>query len=230
LGELALGIETSHELGGIALVRGDECIAEVRSKAKLKHSEELIFLIDSVMKAAGSALEDVSLVAVSIGPGSFTGLRVGLATAKGLCFSRGVPLMDVPTLDALASMVRCERMPVYTIIDAKRGELYWARYEAEDGVQRRTAGYGALTPGSLIEQITSEALVVGSGLDRYRDFILENARAPINLIEPNPRFPSPAAVSKLGVERIRSGITVDIDSVEPIYIRPSDAEAGRRNT
>jgi len=227
--EVILGIETSHDLGGVALTRGEECIKEVPSSARLKHSEELVILIDTALKTSGLTLEDVDGIAVSIGPGSFTGLRVGLSTAKGLCLSTGLPMLVVPTLDALASIVKLESAPVHAIIDAKRGEVYWASYEFSGECQRRTGGYEAVSPEGLIERISSEVLLLGSGLDRYREFILENARVPVRLIDPNPRFPSPTAVSLLGYEKLKSGVAQDMGSVEPIYIRPSDAETGRRS-
>jgi tRNA threonylcarbamoyladenosine biosynthesis protein TsaB len=227
---LLLGIETSHDLGGVALVRGRECLVETSSTGKLKHSEELLILINTALGSSHLALEDVDGIAVSIGPGSFTGLRVGLAAAKGLCLSRAKPLIGVPTLDALASMVRDEEVPVHTIIDAKRGEVYWASYELRDGVQRRIGGYEALSPQGFAERLTSEALVVGSGIERYRDTILQSARVPVRLKDPNPQFPSPTAVAILGLERLESDNVDDVSIIEPIYIRPSDAEAKRRQT
>ena len=222
-----LGIETSHDLGGVALVSGRECMAEVLSTGKLKHSEELVILIERAFECSGLSLDDIGGVAVSMGPGSFTGLRVGLATAKGLCLSKGIPLAGVPTLDALASMVGEEPVPVHAIIDAKRGEVYWGSYDLRNGQLRRTEGYEALTPESFAERLTSEALVVGSGLDRYKDSIIRIAQAPVRLKEPNPRFPSPTAVSVLGAEKLEAGVIEDIGAVEPIYIRPSDAEVKR---
>jgi tRNA threonylcarbamoyladenosine biosynthesis protein TsaB len=227
--DVILGIETSHELGGVALAEGGACLEEVLSTDRFKHSEELILLVDRALKSSGLGLPDIGAVAVSIGPGSFTGLRVGLAAAKGLCLSREIPLVAVPTLDALASMVRHESVPTHAVIDARRGELYWASYESDGDVQKRTADYSALTPRDLMDHIKSESLVVGSGLDRYRDFILKNARVPIRFIEPNPRFPSPEEVSILGSHMLKAGAVVDTDSVEPIYIRPSDAETARGN-
>jgi tRNA threonylcarbamoyladenosine biosynthesis protein TsaB len=228
--KLLLGIETSHDLGGVALVRGRECVAEALSTGSLKHSEELLILVKRAFESSHLGLEDADGIAVSIGPGSFTGLRVGLAAAKGLCLSRAIPLIGVPTLDALASMIGDEAVPVHAIIDAKRGEVYWASYELRNGVQRRTGGYEALSPENLAEQLTSKALVVGSGVERYKDAILQSARVPVRLKEPNPQFPSPIAVAILGLERLEAGNIDDVGTIEPIYIRPSDAEAKRRQT
>jgi tRNA threonylcarbamoyladenosine biosynthesis protein TsaB len=164
-----------------------------------------------------------------MGPGSFTGLRVGLATAKGLCLAGGIPLVAVPTLDALARMVdeREQSRSVHAIIDARRGEVYWASYEFVKGEQRKTGGYLALSPAQLTERLIGDTVLVGSGVDRYKDYIRNNVRCQVRFIDPNPRFPTPMLISILGLEKLRAGDVVEIDSAEPIYIRPSDAETRR---
>jgi len=227
--KLVLGIETSHDLGGVALADEGGPVAEALSTERLKHSEELMNLIDATLESAGSGFEGVDGIAVSIGPGSFTGLRVGLATAKGVCLSRGLPLAAVPTLDALARMCSESSVPVHTIVDAKRGEVYWSSYEFESGVQKRTADYLALTPQRLVEVISGRTLLIGSGVDAYRDFIIGNAKDRVVFMNPNPRFPSPSIIAVMGLERLRAGQAEAIESLEPIYIRPSDAETKKRN-
>lgn len=226
---LVLGIETSSELGGVALANEAGAIVEKLTEKRLNHSEELIRLIDSVLKGLKSGLDDLHGVAVSMGPGSFTGLRVGLATAKGLCLSKGLPLLGIPSLDALAGMCPESSLPVHAIIDAKRGEVYWSSYRYESGMQTRTGEYLALAPQDLVERISEETMLIGSGVDVYRDFIVEKRKGLVKFVTPNPQFPSPSAVAALGLQRLKANQTEEIESVEPIYIRPSDAEVKEKN-
>lgn len=226
---LVLGIETSSDFGGVALANEAGVIAEELTRRKLNHSEELIRLISSVLKGLQSGLDDLHGVAVSIGPGSFTGLRVGLATAKGLCLSKGLPLLSVPSLDALASMCPESSLPIHAVIDAKREEVYWSSYRFESGMQTRTGEYLALAPQDLVERISEETMLIGSGVDAYRDFIAGNARGLARFMTPNPQSPSPSVIAILGLRKLKASQTEQIESLEPIYIRPSDAEIKEKN-
>ncbi len=226
---LLLSIETSHDTGGVAIVDGRTPPVEELSTQRLKHSEELLVLIERLRKGLGIAISDIDGIAVSIGPGSFTGLRVGLAVAKGLCLSAGLRLVSVGTLDVFARMCPLTELPIFALIDAKRGELYWSSYKWRDGKLSRTSEYLAISPGRLLELILERTLVIGSGVEPYREFIRENARDRVNFLHPNPLYPSPGVVGTIGFERFRRGEVEDIAELEPIYIRPSDAEAATRN-
>ncbi|MFQ5905277.1 MAG: tRNA (adenosine(37)-N6)-threonylcarbamoyltransferase complex dimerization subunit type 1 TsaB [bacterium] len=224
MSKLVLGIETSHDVGGVALAESGGSVAEALSTGRLKHSEELMKLVDAVLERADSTFDHVDGVAVSVGPGSFTGLRVGLATAKGLCLSRSLPLAAVPTLDALAGMCCDSPVPVHAVIDARRGEVYWCSYEFECGVQKRTANYLAVTPQRLAGLVSGETLLIGSGVEAYRDFIVRTTKGRATFMSPNPQSPSPSVIAVMGLEMLESGQAREIESLEPIYIRPSDAE------
>lgn len=226
---LVLGIETSSDFGGVALANEAGVVAEKLTRRRLNHSEELITLISSVLKGLQSGLDDLRGVAVSMGPGSFTGLRVGLATAKGLCLSKGLPLLSIPSLDALAGTCSESSLPIHAIIDAKRGEVYWSSYRFESGMQTRTGEYLALAPQDLVERISEETMLVGSGVDAYRDFIVGNTRGLARFVTPNPQFPSPSVVAVLGLRKLKANQTEEIESLEPIYIRPCDAEMKEKN-
>ncbi|TET46653.1 tRNA (adenosine(37)-N6)-threonylcarbamoyltransferase complex dimerization subunit type 1 TsaB [candidate division TA06 bacterium] len=229
MNRLILGIETSSDFGGVALADEGGVVAEELTRRRLNHSEELVKLISSALKGLRSGLDDLQGVAVSIGPGSFTGLRVGLAAAKGLCLSKGLPLLGIPSLDALASMCPESSLPVHAIIDAKRGEVYWSSYRYESGMQTRTGEYIAVTPQGLVERISEETMLIGSGVDVYRDFIVENRKGLAKFVTPNPQSPLPSVIAVLGLQRLKANQIEEIESLEPIYIRPSDAEIKEKN-
>ena len=229
MNRLILGIETSSDFGGVALADEGGVVAEELTRRRLNHSEELVKLISSALKGLQSGLDDLQGVAVSIGPGSFTGLRVGLAAAKGLCLSKGLPLLGIPSLDALASMCPESSLPVHAIIDAKRGEVYWSSYRYESGMQTRTGEYIAVTPQGLVERISEETMLIGSGVDVYRDFIVENRKGLAKFVTPNPQSPLPSVIAVLGLQRLKANQIEEIESLEPIYIRPSDAEIKEKN-
>ena len=229
MNRLILGIETSSDFGGVALADEGGVVAEELTRRRLNHSEELVKLISSALKGLRSGLDDLQGVAVSIGPGSFTGLRVGLAAAKGLCLSKGLPLLGIPSLDALASMCPESSLPVHAIIDAKRGEVYWSSYRYESGMQTRTGEYIAVTPQGLVERISEETMLIGSGVDVYRDFIVENRKELAKFVTPNPQSPLPSVIAVLGLQRLKANQIEKIESLEPIYIRPSDAEIKEKN-
>jgi tRNA threonylcarbamoyladenosine biosynthesis protein TsaB len=226
---LLLSIETSHDTGGVAIADGRTPPVEELSTQRLKHSEELLVLIDRLLKGLGVSMSDLDGIAVSIGPGSFTGLRVGLAAAKGLCLSGGLPLVSVGTLDVFARMCPEGGLPIFALIDAKRGELYWCSYEYGGGKLKRTGEYLAISPGKLVELIAEKTLVVGSGVEAYMEYIKENAGDKVKFLDPNPEHPLPGVVATVGLEKLNRGEVEDIGEIEPIYIRPSDAETTRRD-
>src|SRR4030066_909454 len=125
-----LAIETSTMLGGIAIVYDlSGLIAEVRVNVKSTHSERLVTATDYVLKQAGLKVSDIDVFAIAIGPGSFTGLRIGLSTVKGFSYATGKPIVSVPTLEALAQNFPFCRYPVCTMLDARKKEVYAALFK-----------------------------------------------------------------------------------------------------
>lgn len=128
-----LGIETSTMLGGVAIADEKGLIAETRLNVKSTHSERLMATIDEQLRQSDLALSDIDVFAVASGPGSFTGLRIGLSTAKGLCYATGKPLVMIPTLEAFARSFPFSKHPVCVMLDARRGEVYAAIFQWDHG-------------------------------------------------------------------------------------------------
>src|SRR5687767_12859446 len=128
-----LAVETSTLAGGVAVLDGDRVVGEYLLDVRVTHSERLMVAIDRVLGDAGLAIGDLAGVAIAIGPGSFTGLRIGIGTVKGLVFARAIPVAAVPTLDAMAAGIPFAELPVIPVLTARRDEVYTARYRW-DGV------------------------------------------------------------------------------------------------
>jgi tRNA threonylcarbamoyladenosine biosynthesis protein TsaB len=220
-----LGIDTSTSWGSIGLVDGDSTIAECLLNIPVTHSERLLPSIDSVLKQGGYSIEDLDGWAVSLGPGSFTGLRIGVSTIKGLAFATQRPVAGVPTLDALAANVAPTPYLICPILDAKKGEVYTAfyRYEADDSPKRLSEDQ-AIRPEDLVRKIAEKTIFLGSGVKTYGGYLCRAlpalaafARGPLNL-------PHGSVVAKLGLERLQRNDSLHLATFTPIYVRASEAE------
>jgi tRNA threonylcarbamoyladenosine biosynthesis protein TsaB len=196
---LVLGVESSGPRGGVALLEDSRTLGEALFEAGMVHGREIAPAADRLLKAAGRGPADLDLVAVDIGPGSYTGLRVGLAAAKGLAFALGRPIVGVPSLDVLAEAAKGLGGVLATAIDAKWDQVYGALYEVRNGrPERKTEMYA----------------------ERPEAFADRGARAaPRELWNP-----SPALVAALGRARLLEGQRDDAATVVPLYLRRTEAE------
>jgi tRNA threonylcarbamoyladenosine biosynthesis protein TsaB len=183
--------------------------------------------IDRLLGDCGFTPGDLEGLAVSIGPGSFTGLRVGLSTAKGLALALGIPLAPVPTLDALASALPFAALPVCPLLDARKGEVYLSLYHWADAGMVRDWDYLALRPEAAVERLPSPVVVLGDGVAPCLPF-LARLRADVRIAPPARRLPSPAVVGQLGHAMLEAGMGVCADDLAPLYLRPSEAELKAR--
>ena len=224
---IVLGIETSTMTEGVAVVSDKGVLAEHQCDVGSTHAERLMENIVHTLEAAGHGLHDVDGIAVSIGPGSFTGLRIGLSTVKGLSLARNIPVAAVPTLDGLAFHLPFCTCTVCPILDAKRHEVYTALYRTDDGRPERTTDVRAIPPASLIDEIDEPTVFLGDGVSVYRDLIEEQLGVKAYFAPDHMNLPSGSAIAVLGHHILAEGKRVDIRNVEPLYIRRSDAEIKR---
>lgn len=228
---IVLGIETATWVGSVGVWADGEERAEVSRRVAHSHGASLLGLIEEALAAGGIAREEVDAVAVSLGPGSFTGLRIGLATAKGLAFAGGTALVGVPTLDALA--VTAGARPgekVCAVLDARKHQLFGAFYRMRsDGRLERLGPDMALAPEELAVQVTAPCVVVGDGLDAYGGALRRLLPAQVRCLPASTHHPRGGAVARLGAERLRCGDVDDPGRLEPIYARASDAELARQH-
>ena len=225
-----LGIETSGNLGGFAVADDERIVAEAAANVSGRHLERGLELMGGVLADAGLSVDDLDGVAVSLGPGSFTGLRIGLALAKGLCFGRGLPLVGVPTLDCLADALASTGGMILPVKDARRGEVYFAVYRVRAGEAVRMSPYRALSPDLLIDEIKKgdsalfPLFLVGDALARYGDVFRSALGSRVTLAPEDLWEVRPARVAARGLGLLAAGCAADLDTLEPIYVRASEAE------
>jgi len=227
-GMLVLGIETTTTQGGVAVVGEGGLVSEYTLNVEVTHSERLLPAIDRTLRDAGLEVTALQGLAVAIGPGSFTGLRIGLSTAKGLAYATGLPLVGVPSLEALAWAVPAARWPICPVLDARKQEVYAALFRTRpDGVTRLTEDQ-ALAPEALCDRIRRPTLFVGDGLTTYGELFKRLLGDRFLALSPALRGSRPACVADLGRRRLLLGERDPVETLVPRYLRPSEAELRRR--
>jgi tRNA threonylcarbamoyladenosine biosynthesis protein TsaB len=216
-----LAVETSSLAGGVALLDDERLVAEYVLDVSITHSERLMAAIDRVLADARWAPRQLEGLAVAVGPGSFTGLRIAVSTVKGLALALGLPIAAVPTLDAMAAAVPWAALPVCPVLDARKGEVYASCYRWADGAMRREWDYLALPPERFDARLTEPTIVIGDGAAVVHS-------PHVRRLPPPRRVPSPACVGALGLARLRAGEGVEAAALTPLYLRPSEAELKRR--
>lgn len=219
-----LGVDTSTMTAGIGVVEGDEILAEVKFSVKITYSEILLSCIDQTLMNANLKIDDVDGFAISIGPGSFTGLRIGLSTLKGLCFATGKPLASVPSLDALAYLSLYCQYPVVAMLDAKKNQVYAAIYEAKDGKPKRQSDYLVVDVEDLVKRIPEKTLFVGPGARLFEKQLVELLKDKAYFSQVEQSWPSGAMIALLGSKKLTLNQFEDIANLEPLYLRKSEAE------
>jgi tRNA threonylcarbamoyladenosine biosynthesis protein TsaB len=222
---LILAVDTTTPGGSVALLEDETLIGEANVESAATHSARLFRSIDFLVGAIGKDIKDVDAFAVAAGPGSFTGIRIGVGAVKSLAFASGKPAAPVSTLLALATKLASDGARlVCPLLDAKKGEIYAGLFEARRGGLVETIPQGAYDPEGFFARLPARRVIAfaGSGLAVYRDklapFIGEKACFP-------ERSPFIAAeVGRIGARAVRSGKGVDAASLGPLYFRRSQAE------
>jgi tRNA threonylcarbamoyladenosine biosynthesis protein TsaB len=227
---LLLGIETSTRRVGVVLASGQGMLARVElgghaDTGPPRHAEQLTPAIEYCCGQLDVTLDRVSAIAVGTGPGMFTGLRVGVTTARALAQVLRVPMIPLPSLDLLAYPLRHTRSLIVPAIDARRSELYYALYRTVHGGVQRASDYEVGSVADLAAELEArgeETLLCGDGALRYARELGEIERA--ELAGPAHAAPSLAALAELATARYEREEFCGVDDVLPLYLRKSDAE------
>jgi tRNA threonylcarbamoyladenosine biosynthesis protein TsaB len=220
-----LAVDTSATTGSIALLDGPRVMAEWTLQSALTHNRRLLKHVHRLLEQAGWSLAGVDGFAVTVGPGSFTGVRIGMTTVKTLAWACHKPFLGVSSLDALAAPFGFSSLRVCPMIDARKHEVYFAFYQPDGNGRLKLLGdYGVAVPEQVVERIQGRTICCGSGWllyeERFREKLggrLVEAPAPNHVVRAS-------VVGELAREKFRKGLAEDPMSSTPCYIRPSEAE------
>jgi tRNA threonylcarbamoyladenosine biosynthesis protein TsaB len=222
---LILGIETATMQVGCALGVHEGVLAQFEVTRGRRHAETLVPAIEFLCRQADIRLDEVGVVAVDIGPGLFTGMRVGIATAKAIAHALRVPMIGIASLDLLAFPVRHTTRVIAAVVDARRSEVFYAFYRQVPGGVQRISPPTLGSPDDLLADVVAlgeEVLVVGDGALRYRDALSDARR--IEFAEQWLSHPSAAPLVQLAHARALREEWVNPWELEPLYLRRPDAE------
>ena len=219
---IIVGLETSSASAGIAVIRDHEVMADATLEAGAVYAEQLPGILERTMGDLGLKWTEVDGFAISIGPGSYTGLRVGLSLVKGLAYVTKRPVAAVPTLDAVAFQAPCCRYPVHVLTDARRDQVYEARYDTADGRPQRLTEFRAGLLEDVLETIEDRVLLVGSGVDAHRDRIVSSLGDRARFAPPGTGRPMASSTAFLGLDRLERGEQADVNGLEPLYLRTAN--------
>ena len=222
-----LGIDTSTKFCNLGLIEDEDILIEYTINGlKKKHSSILVPAIKNLLKTIDLKMEEINGIAVSIGPGSFTGLRIGLSVAKGLCYARSLPLLGIPTLDAMAFFLKEIPYLICPVLEAKKDEIYDVVFRGGDSLHRITDYkcediHNLLTRLSLLRE---KIIFLGDGIKKYRDIIKEKIGKDALFIDSQLNLPVSSNIAFLGLKKLKEGEEDDISKLSPFYLRKSAAE------
>jgi tRNA threonylcarbamoyladenosine biosynthesis protein TsaB len=225
---LILSIDTATPCSSVALTQGTrkngKVVASLGLSSRTTHSRRLLAIIDYLMRETEVDWASVEAIAVSLGPGSFTGLRIGMATAKGLAFGADIPMIGISTLDGLAS--KCAPSPrICSVLDARKNEVYAAFYRTDgEGLTVLSDVPMVISPEKLAECITDSVVMVGDGVNVYGSVWKSLLGGRVMFAPSHLHQPGAAALGFIGKERLQAGDVLTAEEAVPAYIRASDAE------
>jgi tRNA threonylcarbamoyladenosine biosynthesis protein TsaB len=216
---LILGIETSTLSGSIAINNGDKLLIEINQNNNLSHSIWLLESLKKILEETNVDIKDLEAISVSVGPGAFTSLRVGVSTAKSLAYCLNIPLVTISSLEVLALNISFAKIPICPLIDAKRGEIYAAIFKYNNLRLERIKDDFITIIEELSYIIKEPTIFLGTGAIIYKERlinILKNkAIFPLEVLN----LPRASLVATLGEQKLKKGDIADLFKVEPIYLR-----------
>lgn len=222
-----LAFDTATDVVTVALGRDGHPLAALQLVATREHAERLAPAIRGLSAQTGVGLDRLAAIAVGVGPGRFTGLRVGVTTAKVMAQALRIPVVGIGTLDLVAFPLRHTRRDVVAVVDARRREVFWARYRPVPGGLSRVTDEACDSPADVVAELAAvggEVLLAGDGAERYRDHFAGLDHAELA----GPAFTAPSAVAllELAAGRMEREQFVTPGELAPVYLRESDAAIG----
>ncbi len=232
-----LALDTSSKFLSLAVAEDNKVLGRIHRRLDRKHSTQLICLIDKLLKRVKVPLKKIDGFCLSKGPGSFTGLRVGITTVKGLAFALQKPVVAIPSLDILAQNARRLKRrknntpdQICPIIDAKRNQVYACLYQARNGAVIRKSRYLLLPVQELLKRLKGEIIFLGDAISLYRRNLSQGKKIKPVFAEEKFWYPQASQAVSLALERFRKGKVDDVNSLVPLYLYPQECQISLRKT
>ena len=224
---IILGIDTSTKFCNLGLIEDKEIIIEYTINGLTKkHSSILVPAIKDLLKMIDLKMEEINGIAISIGPGSFTGLRIGLGVAKGLCYALSLPLLGIPTLDATAFPLKEIPHLICPVLESKKDEIYDTVFRGGESLHR-IMDYKCEDIHSLLARLSSlkeKIIFLGDGIKKYRENIKVKLGKNALFIDSQINLPMATNIAFLGLNKLKKEEEDDISVLSPFYLRKSEAE------
>ncbi|WP_123053319.1 tRNA (adenosine(37)-N6)-threonylcarbamoyltransferase complex dimerization subunit type 1 TsaB [Clostridium sp. JN-1] len=221
-----LSLDSATESATCAIMSEDKLLGEITFNYKKQHSVILMPMIDTLLKNLNLGIDSIDGFVVSKGPGSFTGLRIGISTIKGLSHGTGKPFISVSSLDALAYNMAYTDGIICPIMDALRGNVYTALYTFSNNNLKKLSDYMLISVENLISLVNkhkTQVCFIGDGIYKYKDILLQNI--PKAIFSPNHlNVVKASSLGEIGLKLLKSGLSDDLYNFCPLYIRKSQAE------
>jgi tRNA threonylcarbamoyladenosine biosynthesis protein TsaB len=221
-----LAVDTSTKTCSVAITDNNDILSELTVNHLKTHTAFLMKMIQDALNAADLLIDDINGLAVIIGPGSFTGLRIGLSSIKGISAATGKPVVGVSSLEALAHTIPFTSKCICPMIDARKGQVYCARFRHQNGILINELPVRSIKPLHVIEGINEPCIFIGDGALAYKDMIVEKLGGLAFFARPYQNLINASVVAQLSLQRFLNGDTDSPESLTPSYARKSDAESG----
>ncbi len=226
---MILGADTSTKTCSVALLEDGHARAEIVFSDGKTHSRHLMQLMDRLLNQFSISMQQIDALAVGVGPGTFTGVRIGLSAMKGLALANGLPILGISSLAALAWMQGPEPARICPMLDARRGEVYGAVYRRASGGLTCEHPEQVVSAGDLAGSIQGPCLFAGSGAVLYREVIAGIKPEAAHFAPDEQNLVKASAIASLAWQRLVVNDSDPLVTLVPNYLRPSDAEVNRRN-
>ncbi|QXM05207.1 tRNA (adenosine(37)-N6)-threonylcarbamoyltransferase complex dimerization subunit type 1 TsaB [Crassaminicella indica] len=222
-----LALDTSSIVATVAVMDDDRLIGEYIINHKRTHSQKLMPMIKALLESCEVTMKDIDIVAVAKGPGSFTGLRIGVATAKGLAHAQNIPVVGISTLDALAFNMPFSEGIICPILDARRNQVYTAVYKWENKDLYSIEKPAAMSIKELVEKLIErpeKVTFLGDGIEANREYLIERLGERAVFSPNSVKMQRASSVAELAMEKAKNGEIQNYFELVPTYLRKSEAE------
>jgi tRNA threonylcarbamoyladenosine biosynthesis protein TsaB len=219
-----LAMDTASRTCSVAVIEGQSILAEINERSGETHSRHLMKIVGHVLDLSRCSIHNLDGLAVTMGPGSFTGLRIGISTVKGLSFASGKPIVGISALDALAFQFANPSILIAVWLDARKNEVYCSRYRCEKQTLKKIGEDRVLSPEHALDGIIGPCLFLGNGASKYRDIIHKAVGDLAYFGRPDQNAIRASAVGLLSVHKFEANQVENLDTFVPYYIRKPDAE------